>query len=492
MSIPDWLPSGSWLATLVVVLVALAGLSLRIAALGIIPGNRKPSTGMAWLLLILLTPWLGLVAFLFFGSTQVGARRRERQAEINAAITARARTLPTPDLGPDAPAYLPSVVALNDRLGALPLMDGNRVDLLPDYAGSVAAMTAAVETAERYVNVEFYIAAWDEVTAPFFEALVAATARGVTVRFLFDHLGSRRVPGYRDLLDRLAATEIAWHPMLPVRPFRGRFRRPDLRNHRKLVVVDGHTGFTGSQNLVEPGYHKPDGADRREWVELVVRVEGPVVAGLDTVFATDWNAETDEVLAITIAPPVAPPPTGVSCQVVPSGPGFVTENNLRLFTTLIYGATRRISLTSPYFVPDESLLYAVTTAAQRGIDVELFVCEEADQLMVGHAQASYYRALLEAGVRIHLYPAPAVLHAKHFTIDDDVAVIGSSNMDLRSFALNYEISLMLLGAPLVGRLREVEDTYRALSRELTAEEWAGRSRRDRYLDNVMRLTAALQ
>ncbi|WP_246142848.1 phospholipase D-like domain-containing protein [Nocardioides rubriscoriae] len=143
-------------------------------------------------------------------------------------------------------------------------------------------------------------------------------------------------------------------------------------------------------------------------------------------------------------------------------------------------------------MPDESLLYAVTTAAQRGIDVELFVCEEADQLMVGHAQASYYRALLEAGVRIWLYPAPAVLHAKHFTIDDDVAVIGSSNMDLRSFALNYEISLMLLGTPVVRRLREVEDTYRALSRELSAEEWAGRSRRARYLDNVMRLTAALQ
>lgn len=174
---------------------------------------------------------------------------------------------------------------------------------------------------------------------------------------------------------------------------------------------------------------------------------------------------------------------------VPSGPGFVAENNLRMFTTLIYSAQRRISLTSPYFVPDESLLYAVTTAARRGVEVELFVSEVSDQFMVGHAQASCYRALLEAGVRIHRYPAPYVLHAKHFTIDDDLAVIGSSNMDLRSFALNYEISLMLLGPHIVRQVAAVQDHYRSLGSELTLDEWPARLR---YLDNVFRLTSALQ
>ncbi len=160
---------------------------------------------------------------------------------------------------------------------------------------------------------------------------------------------------------------------------------------------------------------------------------------------------------------------------VPSGPGFATENNLRLFTTLIYSAQRRLSMTSPYFVPDESLLYAVTTAAQRGVDVELFVSEEGDQFMVYHAQRSYYQALLEAGVRIWLYPAPYVLHSKHFSVDDDVAVIGSSNMDMRSFALNYEVSLMLTRpGDRRARMREVEDAYRSLSRELTLEEWQQR------------------
>ena len=492
-SILDRLPEGHWLATTGVALVGVAGLLVRVVALGVVPGNRKPSTGMAWLLLILLTPWVGLVTFLFFGSPRVESRRRRRQAEVNAAIAERTRTLP--DLPQDvrAPGYLGSIVVLNRRLGALPLVAGNQVEILTDYAGSIAAMTEAVGTAERYVNVEFYISAWDEVTAPLFEALVAATGRGVVVRLLFDHLGSRRVPGHRDLLRRLRGTRIEWHPMLPVRPLRGRFRRPDLRNHRKLLVVDGRVGFTGSQNLVEPGYRKPRAG--RHWVDLMVRLEGPVVAELDAVFVTDWNAETGEAPDVTVVPAVAGRPgalTGVTCQVVPSGPGFETENNLRLFTTLIYAATRRISLTSPYFVPDESLLYAVTTAAHRGIDVELFVSERSDQFMVGHAQASYYRALLEAGVRIHLYPEPAVLHSKHFTIDDDVAVVGSSNMDMRSFALNYEVSVMLLDAPVVRRFRDVEDRYRAVSRELTAQEWATRSPGARYVDNVMRLTAGLQ
>ena len=132
----------------------------------------------------------------------------------------------------------------------------------------------------------------------------------------------------------------------------------------------------------------------------------------------------------------------MTCQIVPSGPGFPNENNLRLFNTLIYGAQHRLSITSPYFVPEQSLLYAITTAAQRGVAVELFVGAEGDQFMVYHAQCSYYRPLLEAGVRIYLYPAPFVLHAKHFSVDDHTAVIGSSNMDIRSFSLDFEISMM--------------------------------------------------
>jgi cardiolipin synthase A/B len=261
--------------------------------------------------------------------------------------------------------------------------------------------------------------------------------------------------------------------------------------------VDGRIAFTGSQNLIEPGYNKPKNHEAgRKWVELVARVDGPTVLALRAVFAKDWLSEAKENIASEFSQDTVthhpPGPNCVAAQILPSGPAYPNENNLRLFTALIYQAQRRVSLTSPYFVPDEPLLYAVTTAARRGVDVELFVSEAGDQFMVYHAQCSYYENLLEAGVRIYLYPAPAVLHSKHFSIDDDVAVIGSSNMDIRSFALNAEVSMMVTGGDIVARVREVEDTYRGLSRELTLEEWRQRSFGRKYVDNAMRLTAGLQ
>lgn len=474
-------------------------IGLRLFALGVIPGGRRPSTGMAWLLLILVEPFIGFAIFLLFGRTDVGRRREERQRAARDAINELNQSLEAPatnrvELDPATldPTYLRNAVRLNTRLGAPPLLGGNRAELIADYADSVTAMAAAVDTAETFVHVEFYITAWDDVTDRFFQALVRATERGVRVRLLFDHIGSHGIPVYRELLRRLGDTKIEWHPMLPIQPLRGRWRRPDLRNHRKILVIDGRIGFTGSMNLIEPGYDKPANHKLgREWVELVARVEGPVVAALNEVFAADWFTETHTVPDVP-GIPATDHGRDLPCQLIPSGPGYESENNLRLFTTLIYNAHERISLTSPYFVPDESMLYAVTTAAQRGIDVELFVSELADQFMVGHAQASYYRALLEAGVRIYQYPAPYILHAKHFTIDDAVAVVGSSNMDMRSFSLNYEISLMMLGPEIVASMRSVEDHYRSISKPLTLEEWRRRPARLKFVDNVCRLSAALQ
>ncbi|NYF98644.1 cardiolipin synthase [Janibacter cremeus] len=489
----DW----AMVAAIVSWVIVATNLALRLIALGVIPGNRKPSTGAAWLLLILIVPILGFVIFLLFGRTDLGKDRHERQLRAKARIRERTGTLSHAQPPPGSPELVTSVVSLNDRLGSLPLVADNGVQVIDDYDEVIRLMTDAVTRARSYVYVEFYITAWDDLTGPLFTAMADAAERGVDVKLLFDHIGSRGIPGYQQMLADLADTSIQWHPMLPIMPLRGRFRRPDLRNHRKILVVDGVVGFMGSLNLTERGYNKPQNHKLgRQWVECMVRVHGHVVAELESVFAMDWYTETDQILAVETREAVsASGPDvvdGVACQLVPSGPGFVAENNLRLFTTLIYSATQRVSITSPYFVPDESLLYAVTTAAQRGIAVELFVSELSDQFMVGHAQASYYRALLEAGVRIHLYPAPYILHSKHFSIDDSVAVIGSSNMDMRSFALNYEVSLMMLGPQIVQRMRQVEDHYRAVSRELLLDEWLSRKPRLRYVDNVMRLTAALQ
>ena len=465
---------------------------IKFLAIGVLPSNRKPSSAMAWLILILIVPLAGFVIFLFLGRTNLGRGRLRRQREADEAIRSATELLPAATV--TEPPYLASMATLNYHLGSLPLQDGNLVDRFPDYRGAINAMAAEVETATATVEVEFYIAAWDDVTAPVFEALEAAVARGVKVRMLIDHMGSRSIPEYADFEKRLTAVGIDWRPMLPVRPLKGQFQRPDLRNHRKLLVVDGKTAFMGSQNLIEPGYNKASNhKGGREYVELVARIDGPAVRSLRAVFAKDWYTETHETLGGDIAA-VTPAhhADGVVAQILPSGPGYATENNLRLYTALIYSAQKRISVTSPYFVPDEPLLYALTTAAQRGVDVELFVSEEGDQFMVFHAQCSYYQALLEAGIKIFRYPSPAVLHSKYFSIDDDVAVIGSSNMDMRSFALNHEVSMMVTGRDLVARFREVEDKYRALSKELTISEWRERSWVQRYLDNAMRLTSALQ
>lgn len=448
---------------------------------------------MAWLLGIFFVPVLGLVLFLLFGNFRLSRRRRAQQEAVNKRIQAGTSQLAALASRYSGPEWVGSAAELNRKLGSLPMVDGNSVELLPGYPDSIKAMTAAVRKAKVFVNAEFYIMSTDHVTEDLFEALADAAERGVEVRVLFDHLGALRIKGYRKLIKRLKATKIQWRPMLPLSPFRGQWRRPDLRNHRKIMVIDGEVAFTGSQNLIEPSYNNPRHRKvGREWVELMTCLRGPIVTTLNVVFATDWLSETDDSLEDQLAHLPELSPGTVTAQVVPSGPGFSTENNLRLFNTLIYSAQHRISICSPYFVPDDSLLYAVTTAAQRGVAVELFVSEKGDQLLVHHAQRSYYQALLEAGVRIYLYKAPFVLHAKHFTIDDEVAVLGSSNMDMRSFSLNLEVSVMLLGQDIVSRMRAVEDTYRDISHELRLEDWMQRPMLVKYVDNVARLTATLQ
>jgi cardiolipin synthase len=486
-------PLAETLPAWLILLLSGADLVIRVLAVGIIPGNRRPTTAMAWLLGIFFVPALGLILFLLFGNFKLSRRRTEQQQLVNERVRAGSAVLSDVGSKYSGPEWVQSAAELNRRLGSIPLVDGNQVELIPGYPDSIRAMTEAVRKAKRFVNAEFYIMSTDHVTDDLLTALEEAADRGVQVRVLFDHIGTLRVKGYRNLLKRLKASRIQWRRMLPLLPIHGQWRRPDLRNHRKIMVIDGEVAFTGSQNLIEPSYNNPKHRKiGREWIELMACLRGPIVPTLNVVFATDWLSETDESLEDQLQLPAQPSPGGVSAQVVPSGPGFTTENNLRLFNTLIYSAQHRISVCSPYFVPDDSLLYAITTAAQRGVDVELFVSEKGDQFLVHHAQQSYYEALLRAGVRIYLYKAPFVLHAKHFTIDDEVAVLGSSNMDMRSFSLNLEVSVMLLGADTVNSMRAVEDTYRDISHELRLEDWMRRPLAARYVDNVARLTATVQ
>lgn len=430
-------------------------IALILVALVITPRNRPPSSALAWVLLMALIPLLGIVLFVLIGSPKLPQSRRDKQQNMDQLIEEAAREVGPVRPGEDAPPWFPSVSALVDSVGAMPLLQDNDARMVMGFEEQLRTLVAAVDGAERYVHSEFYITIRDATTEPFFDALRRAVARGVIVRLLLDHMGTRPYPGYRRTLKALTAMGVVWHLMLPVQPLRGRWQRPDLRNHRKLMVVDGDVAYVGSLNMIDPSYDKR--ANRRRglrWVDELCEVHGPVVHEVDALFVTDWYCETDELLASSREQASDEQRGGeLLAQVAPSGPAYEFENNLALFNSLLYHAERRISITSPYFVPDESLLGAITTAARRGVDVELFVGEIGDQLMVFHAQHSYYSELLSAGVKIYLYPRPNILHSKHVSIDDQVAVIGSSNMDIRSFQLDLEVMLMVCGRRFVARSR---------------------------------------
>ncbi len=481
--------AGWWL-----LVVFLFDIAIRITAIIVIPRNRRPTSAMAWLLAIYFIPIVGVFLFWLIGNPRLPRKRRREQEQINAYLRDSGATVTVGSLRPNPPEWFSGLVELNRNLGAMPLTGDNQATLISEYQQSLDAMADAIRAAHRYVHVEFYILQSDASTDNFFRALEEVAARGVTVRVLLDHWANRGKPYYKQTLRRLTAMGAHWKLMLPVQPFKGKWQRPDLRNHRKLLVIDDDVAFIGSQNVTDSTYNLKVNIRRGlHWVDLMARVEGPVVASVDAVFISDWYAETGEALTDEVDLSNATTSAGnLDCQIVPSGPGFEYQNNLKLFMGLLFAAREKIIIVSPYFVPEESLLIALTTACQRGIHVELFVSEQGDQALVYHAQRSYYETLLRAGVTIWMYRKPFILHSKSLTIDDDVAVIGSSNMDMRSFGLNMEVSMLVRGEEFVADMRAVEQQYRELSRELTLEEWMKQPLRSTVLDNLARLTSALQ
>ena len=473
--------------------------SIKLVAIGFVPENRRPSSSNAWLLVILALPYLGLPLFLSMGSPYINQRRhRVQEAATQQIINVHKNVPDYPEGVVNLNPELASVIKLNRTLTAMPAVTGTNHGVHSNYEEIIAAMARAVDKAKHYVHVEIYIVAWDNTTDVFFRALARAVQRGVKVRLLLDHIGSRKYPGFHKLGRRLDAIGVEWYLMLPLLPLRWRWRRPDLRNHRKMLIIDGERGFLGSLNMIDSSYLMPKNIrEGRRWVDVMVELSGPVIASMNTIFAVDWLMESDELLEIVdqVHPEIDRDQVNV-VQLVPSGPGYSTEPNLRMFNSIIHHAKERLVMCSPYFIPDESMLEAVTSACYRGVRVELLVSEQADQFAVGHAQSSYYQALLEAGVRIYLYKAPYVLHSKYVLADPDspdaVGVVGSSNMDMRSFGLNYEVSLMMTRGNIIAQLDDLTAEYLRNSTELTLDEWNNRSYARRYVDNIMRLTSALQ
>jgi cardiolipin synthase A/B len=478
-------------------LLGILGWIIAIAMLFIVPANRKPSSATAWLLLIFILPYFGLILFLLLGSPKLPKWRRAEQRNMSELISkafAEAKTQPelAPILDPEIPPRDAPFVKLNTNLASMPAVGGNAIELLPEYNAVFARIAQDIDSAQRFVHVEYFTTSRDEETEAIFAAMDRAASRGVKVRVLIDHLGSRNYPYFKVTQERLTAAGIEHYLSLPVHFFGKKYTRIDLRNHRKIVVIDGQIGYTGSQNLIKRNYFRKDAIYHDE---LVARIAGPVVTELEAAFATDWYCESGILLTrhttpeITFEPKIA---GDVLCQIVPSGSGFEDENNLKLFTALIHAAQHKLVIANPYFVPDDALMTALTSAAQREVDVTLINSEAGDQFLVSHAERSYYEQLLKAGVKLYRYKDPILLHSKHITVDDDIAVIGSSNMDIRSFILNLEVTLVCYAPSVVADLRKVEAVDLSRSNQVTLQEWQSRSTREKLNENISRLTAALQ
>lgn len=457
---------------------------IRLVMLVYVPQQRSAAATRTWLLLIFLMPWPGVVIYAVFGRIRVSREGLDRQARASAAIRREeAKFLAEQSVLGEVPAAYASASTLAFEAGDFLPFAGNRIELLDDYAGWIASLVTDIDAASAHVHLLFYIVADDATGASVADALLRAVRRGVQCRVLIDAVGGE--PAFSRLVPRLRSGGVEVHAMRPVGLFRRNTARFDLRNHRKIAIIDGSVGHTGSQNITNPNF-VTDHPNK----ELMARITGPVVAQLEAVFLTDWFLETDQREDVrAIVHTVANAGTSTA-QVLPSGPGYPSENGRDLFITLLYAAQKRVVITTPYFIPDEPFLQALRTAATRGVDVNLVVSKHANQPFSQFAQRSYYEELLNVGIKIHLY-RPRFLHAKHLSIDDHVAVLGTTNIDIRSFALNAEVSLLVFDPVVVAALARIQSRYFADSDVLDLKAWNDRPLIAKVAQNVARLADSL-
>jgi cardiolipin synthase len=461
---------------------------IRLLMLGIVIERHPPRTAMLWLLVIYFLPWPGLLLYFLIGENRLPHRRLvKRQALQKRLDELQQRHVPSL---PSARAvldqdFLPAI-KLAETLGRMPIMFGNRVQLLNHAHDVIDRLVADIEAAERHVHLLFYIFEVDATGLRVCAALERAVERGVKCRLLVDDVGSRSF--LRHSAQALCKRGVEVYATLPVNLLRAAVSRIDLRNHRKIAIIDSRIGYAGSQNIVDPGY----GRKGLQWFDLMVRLSGPVVLELQAVFIGDWYAESDQLLeSDDIFPRVENPlGEGAPAQVLPSGPLEVAESYQRLTTAAIYSARHRVSITTPYFVPDEVFLVALETAALKGVEVEIILPRRSDQRVVGYAARGYFERLLKVGVIIHQY-RKGVLHTKSMTIDDSLAFVGSSNFDIRSFALNFEINLIFYQPEFAAELYQQHQSYKADSHQVSLEEWLMRPWYKRILQNITRLLSPL-
>lgn len=440
-----------------------AGLIVR----ALLRPNRDPASRVAWVAVILSLPVAGILAYLLLGETRIGRHRAERlQATLARMPDAGGMAPPGADPAPAAipEAHRPLFQVGRSISGYLPVA-GNRATLMPDSDAAIDHLVADIDAATRHVHLLFYIWLPDENGTKVARALARAAARGVTCRAMVDDLGSR---GFikSPLWAEMGAAGVKLGRALQIgNPFvRVITGRIDLRNHRKIAVIDNAVTYCGSQNCADPAFRVK--AKFAPWVDTVVRLTGPVVRQNQHLFAIDWTTETGEDLGPVLDEPIAPGDGGIVAQVIASGPTARASAAPEMFESLMYSARRTLTITTPYYVPVDSIQAALRAAANRGVDTTLILPARNDDFAVAAASRSYYEDLLKAGVRIHEY-LPGLLHAKTMTVDDEITLIGSANMDRRSFDLNYENNILFCDAALTRVIRERQETYLMDSRPVT-------------------------
>jgi len=472
--------------TLLHVLIII-GVSIRIITV------KLPVTvSLAWLILVFFLPLVGAIAYLVLGEKRLGRQFADRTRAIKARYDGWLRDLP-PEIRSDTKGLSPeaqAISSLSENTVNIPALSGNRLELLDAAEPILRAIVSDIDRAENFCHLEFYI--WTEggLADEVGTALLRAAGRGVTCRVLLDAIGSAGFSKGR-LLEHLKAGGVDVAFALPVSATSVFRVRPDLRLHRKIVVIDDAVAYTGSFNFVDPRYFKQD-AGVGEWVDAMVRLEGPGVLALNALFRWDWEVETGRDLNLSEEGDSfsVRRPGETDVQLIPSGPGGTGNNIYQLLLMSIYSARQEIVVTTPYFVPDEAVSTALLTAAERGVEVMVIVPERNDSRLVHYTCRSYFDDMLAAGIRIFGFSG-GLLHTKSVVVDRQITLFGSVNLDVRSFWLDFEVTLGMYDPEFAERLLALQDKYIENARPVDLETWQQRPDKDRFLENLARLASPL-
>lgn len=458
---------------------------------------RRTPTGvaLAWLLMIYAFPGIGTLAYLLIGERRIGSSRSQGISTIrNNFSEISHKTLDPQSCQIDWPHEHSSAKAMNQigtNLIGFKTAKGNHLELFSDTTNILTAIAKDIDSANSTVLIEFYI--WNEggLADEVLNSLVRAAKRGVKCVVLIDQLGARTWwKSQQPQLLRKAGIQVL--PALPVGLFRTFIGRTDLRLHRKIVVIDCNIAWTGSMNMVDPRFFKQD-AGVGQWVDAMTRIQGTIVSPLACTMLSDWALESGESLLDLFQQLNIQPTSAVGSadiQVVPSGPGQSGDGLLHMILELIHSADTELILTTPYLIPDDSLLRALRGAAARGVRVQIIVPEKVDSFLTRHASRSYFDDLIDAGIQIYLY-RDGLLHTKSITVDKEISMFGTVNFDMRSFWLNYEVALFAYDSSFTLQLRDLQQSYINDSTILDKSSWNVRPFTQKLLENTLRLASPL-